>query len=96
MKLMTDLLTASLLPDTTMDFIKIKDLKHGIKIYDTSGILKKPQALFYIDDYQDLVQSINNKKITPVSLNINSGYSIWHGALARLDFLNGERKRLIL
>ena len=91
--MMTDLLTASPLPGTTMDFIEVKDLKYGLKIYDTPGIPNKSQTLSYIDDYQDLVQSINNKKIKPVSLNVKSGYSIWLGALARLDFLNGERKQ---
>ena len=35
-----------------------------------------------------------NKKIISYSMNVKQGYSIWIGALARLDFLSGEDKVL--
>lgn len=32
--------------------------------------------------------------MTAFPLNVKSGYSVWLGALARLDFVNGEDKHL--
>lgn len=33
-----------------------------------------------------------NKQIASYPINVKSGYSIWLGALARIDFLSGEDK----
>ena len=91
-KLMQELLTASPVPGTTMDFIEVQDIKFGLKIFDTPGIPNPAQVISHIEDYQDVVQTLNNQKILSHSFNIKSGYTIWLGALARVDFLNGERK----
>ena len=91
-RLLQEMLTASPLPGTTMDFIEVKDVKFGLKIFDTPGVPNKTQVSSHVDNYEDTVQTLWIKKINSISLNIKSGYSIWIGALARLDFLNGERK----
>jgi 30S ribosome assembly GTPase len=90
-KLISELLTVSPIPGTTMDFIEVKSLKYGLKIYDTPGIPNAAQVVSQINDYRDALQTFNNQKIKPVSLSIKSGYSIWIGALWRFDFLNGDR-----
>ena len=91
-RLMQELLTVSPIPGTTMDFIEVKDLKIGLKIFDTPGVPNPAQVTSRIEDYQDAIQTLNNQKIISHSYNIKSGYWIWLGALARLDFLSGERK----
>jgi 30S ribosome assembly GTPase len=80
-KLISELLTVSPIPGTTMDFIEVKSLKYGLKIYDTPGIPNAAQVVSQINDYRDALQTFNNQKIKPVSLSIKSGYSIWIGAL---------------
>ncbi|CAI2386276.1 unnamed protein product [Moneuplotes crassus] len=91
-RLMQDLLTVSPIPGTTMDFIEVADLKYGLKIYDTPGVPNPGQVISRIEDYQDAIQALNNQKIMSLSYEVKSGYSVWLGALARIDFLSGERK----
>lgn len=93
-KLLQDLLTVSPIPGTTMDFIEVQDLKFGLKVYDTPGVPNSAQVVSHIKDYQDAIQTFNNQKIISISYNIKSGYTMWLGALARLDFLNGERTNM--
>ena len=91
-RLIQEMLTSSPLPGTTMDFIEVKDIKFGLNIYDTPGVPNSAQVSSHVHHYEDTVQTLCIKKINSVWLNIKSGYSIWLGALARLDFLNGDRK----
>ena len=35
-----------------------------------------------------------NKQILPYSVNVKQGYSVWLGALARVDMLNGDDKQI--
>lgn len=95
-RLMQELLTVSPVPGTTMDFIQVDDLKVGLKVYDTPGIPNPHQVISYIEDYQDAIQTLNNQKIISYSFSVKSGYCLWLGALARLDFLSGTRKNFTI
>ena len=35
-----------------------------------------------------------SKEMTSYGMNVKSGYSVWMGALARIDFISGEDKNL--
>lgn len=35
-----------------------------------------------------------SKEMTSFAMRVKSGYSVWLGALARIDFVNGEDKNL--
>ena len=85
-------LTESPAPGTTLDFIAVDDIKIGYKVMDTPGIPNLDQVSSHIEDYQDLISTLPNKQIQSYPLNVKSSYSIWMGALARLDFLSGEDK----
>jgi hypothetical protein len=45
-----------------------------------------------IENYQDLMTLLPNKQIASYSINVKQGYSVWLGALARIDFLSGTDK----
>ncbi len=87
-------LTASPLPGTTIGITKIESMKMGVKLFDTPGIPNKNSINFLMDSCLDIVATTIRKKITPFTCSIKQGYSIWLGAVARIDFLNGEDKYL--
>jgi len=87
-------LTTSPLPGTTIGITKIESMRMGVKLFDTPGIPNKNSMSFFLDHYSDIIASTICKKITPFTCSIKQGYSIWLGAIARVDFLNGDDKYL--
>ncbi len=87
-------LTASPLPGTTIGITKVESMKFGIKLFDTPGIPNKSSINYLMNNYTDIVSSTISRKIIPFTASVKQGYSIWIGALARIDFLNGEDKYL--
>ncbi len=45
-----------------------------------------------MDNYINMISTFIIKKIKPFTVNVKQGYSIWLGALARIDMLNGNDK----
>lgn len=85
-------LTESAAPGTTLDFISVEEARLGFKILDTPGIPNMDQVSAHIEGYQDLMSILPNKQISALPMNVKSSYSIWLGALARVDFLSGDDK----
>lgn len=86
------LLTEAAAPGTTLDMVSVDDLRLGFKFLDTPGIPNLTQVSSKIQDYHDLMTLMPNKQIQSFPMNVKQSYSIWLGALARLDFLSGEDK----
>lgn len=87
----TDSVTASSLPGTTLDFVQVKCRSLDFDIYDTPGIPSLTQITNFenLSDPQTLIPS---KRITPVNFNMLPGISLWLGALARIDMIEGLNK----
>lgn len=85
-------LTESAAPGTTVDFISVEEIRLGFKILDTPGIPNTSQVSALVSAYQDLISLLPNKQMTSVPMNVKQAYSVWLGALARLDFLSGDDK----
>lgn len=85
-------LTESPAPGTTLDFVTVEDIRIGYKILDTPGIPNLHQVSSLIEDYQELISILPNKEINSYPLNVKSSYSVWLGALCRMDFLSGSDK----
>ena len=47
-----------------------------------------------MEQFVDLRRLLPTSEMTSFSLNVKQGYSLWLGALARLDLLSGEDKYL--
>lgn len=85
-------LTTSPLPGTTIGITKVDSMKMGVRLFDTPGIPNKHSIVHVMNNYIDIISATINKKIIPYSLNLKQGYSIWIGAIARIDMMNGEDK----
>lgn len=85
-------LTSSPLPGTTIGITKVESMRMGIKLFDTPGIPNKNSISFYMNNYIDIISTTINQKIIPFTSSVKQGYSIWIGAIARIDFMNGEDK----
>ncbi len=45
-----------------------------------------------MNNYNDIIGTTITKRIQPYIINIKQGYTIWLGAIARIDFNNGDDK----
>ena len=85
-------LTSSPLPGTTIGITKVESMRMGVKLFDTPGIPNKNSVSFLMENYIDIISTTINRKIIPFSFSIKQGYSVWIGAIGRIDFMNGEDK----
>jgi ribosome biogenesis GTPase A len=85
-------LTTSPLPGTTIGITKVESMTLGVKLFDTPGIPNKNSISFLMENYVDMISSNITNKINPFTMNVKQGYSIWFGAIARIDFMNGDDK----
>lgn len=85
-------LTASPLPGTTIGVTKVESMKMGVKLFDTPGIPNRNSITYLMQNYLDIISSTINRKIMPFTCSVKQGYSIWIGAIARIDFMSGEDK----
>jgi 30S ribosome assembly GTPase len=87
-------LTESALPGTTQEMLTVEQFSLGLRIIDTPGIPNINQASARVNEFYDLKRLMPTGAMTSFSLNVKQGYSMWLGALARLDLLSGDDKYL--
>lgn len=76
-------ITTSLYPSTTLDMIP--RVLHGLKIYDTPGILINSSLINYVD--YKMLKKINNKKeIKPYTFQIHGNGSLLIDDFIRIDY----------
>lgn len=83
-------LTTSRYPGTTLDLVRIP-LDDGKHIVDTPGIVYSSR-LTEIVEKKDLLAIMPEKPIKPMVFQLNEGQTLFFGALARFDFVQGERQ----
>lgn len=84
-----DIITTSYFPGTTLDMIEIP-LDDGHAIYDTPGIINHHQMAHYLDP-SELKYIMPKKEIKPKVFQLNPEQTLFIGALARFDFIQGKR-----
>lgn len=84
-----EVITTSHFPGTTLDMIAI-GLDDGAALYDTPGIINHHQMAHYLDP-SELKYIMPKKEIKPKVYQQNAGQTLFIGALARFDFVQGER-----
>ena len=72
-----------------LDMIEIP-LDDGSALYDTPGIINHHQMAHHIDA-SELKYIMPKKEIKPKVYQQNAGQTLFIGALARFDFIQGER-----
>ena len=87
-------LTESALPGTTQEMITVEQFNIGFRVIDTPGIPNMSQVSSQVSSFKDLAKLMPSKEMTSFPMNVKNGYTVWLGALARLDFLSGEDKYL--
>ncbi|OCS88501.1 ribosome biogenesis GTPase YqeH [Caryophanon tenue] len=84
-----EVITTSHFPGTTLDMIGIP-LDDGAALFDTPGIINHHQMAHYLDA-SELKYIMPKKEIKPKVYQQNAGQTLFIGALARFDFIQGER-----
>ncbi|AJK87041.1 MULTISPECIES: ribosome biogenesis GTPase YqeH [Lysinibacillus] len=84
-----EVITTSHFPGTTLDMIEIP-LDDGSALYDTPGIINHHQMAHHIDS-SELKYIMPKKEIKPKVYQQNAGQTLFIGALARFDFIQGDR-----
>ncbi|WP_010288018.1 ribosome biogenesis GTPase YqeH [Kurthia massiliensis] len=84
-----DIITTSYFPGTTLDMIEIP-LDDEKAIFDTPGIINHHQMAHYIDP-SELKYITPKKEIKPKTFQLNAEQTLFIGALARFDFIQGMR-----
>lgn len=83
-------LTVSRYPGTTLDAIRIP-LDDGCHIVDTPGIVYE-YRLTEIVPRSDLAALLPDKPLKPLTYQLDDKQTLFFGALARFDFVEGERQ----
>lgn len=86
-------LTVSRYPGTTLDLVHIP-LDDGGQIIDTPGIVYQ-HRLTEVIPAEDLAAIMPEKPIKPLVYQLDAEQSLFFGALARLDFVKGERQSFV-
>ena len=81
-------LTTSRYPGTTLDLVRVP-LDDGHELIDTPGVLY-PYRLTDIVPKRELKMLVPEHPLNPVVYQLNPGQSVFMGAYARFDFLEGE------
>ena len=84
-----EVITTSHFPGTTLDMIEIP-LDDGSSLFDTPGIINHHQMAHYLDA-TELKYIMPKKEIKPKVYQQNAGQTLFIGALARFDFVKGDR-----
>ena len=83
-----DVITTSILPNTTIDNISIK-IDEELTLIDTPGVLDNG-SIYYLKDIKELKNIIPKKEIKPISLQINKKQSIIVEDLFKIDLSNND------
>lgn len=84
-----DVITTSRFPGTTLDRIEIP-LDDQSAIIDTPGIIHQDQMAHYLTA-KDLKYVSPQKELKPRTYQLNAGQTIFAGALARFDYMQGDK-----
>ncbi len=84
-----DVITTSRFPGTTLDRIEIP-LDDDTFIIDTPGIIHQDQMAHYLTP-KDLKYVSPQKELKPKTYQLNPEQTLFMGALARFDFIQGEK-----
>jgi ribosome biogenesis GTPase YqeH len=83
-------LTTSMYPGTTLDLVKIP-IADGTFVIDTPGIVYDHRLIEYMKP-ADLAVVMPDKPIKPMVFQLNDKQTLFIGALARVDFVTGDRQ----
>ncbi|MBC8079839.1 MAG: ribosome biogenesis GTPase YqeH [Gorillibacterium sp.] len=83
-------LTTSPYPGTTLDLVKIP-LEDGRDIVDTPGIVYKHRMTELVDK-KELATIMPAATLKPMVFQLNDNQTLFFGALARMDYIKGERR----
>ena len=84
-----DVITTSRFPGTTLDQIRIP-LDDGSSLIDTPGIIHHYQ-MAHVLSAKDLSLVSPQKELKPLTFQLNPGQTLFMGAVARFDFITGDR-----
>ena len=86
--------TVSNNPGTTLDVINI-NLKNGLVLHDTPGIMNKSQITSYLDN-DSLNKVIPKKFIKPRVYQLNPKQTLFVAGFAMISFLSGEKSSFVM
>ncbi|MTT32483.1 ribosome biogenesis GTPase YqeH [Terrilactibacillus sp. BCM23-1] len=89
-----EVITTSNFPGTTLNFIDIP-LEDGHSLYDTPGVVNHHQVAHYIQDREYKIV-MPKKEIKPKVFQLNEAQTLFLGGLARLDYVRGGRRSLVV
>ncbi|WP_163653009.1 ribosome biogenesis GTPase YqeH [Listeria sp. PSOL-1] len=89
-----NVITTSQFPGTTLDKIEIP-LEDDHVLVDTPGIINHHQMAHFIKP-KTLKLITPKKEIKPITFQLNEEQTLFFGALARLDFVQGKRQPFII
>lgn len=89
----SDLITTSYFPGTTLGFIEIP-LDEQTFLIDTPGIVNKQQMAHYLSE-KDLKLITPHKEVKSRTYQLNNQQSLFFGGLARLDFIKGDKQPFV-
>ncbi|MFD2618238.1 ribosome biogenesis GTPase YqeH [Terrilactibacillus laevilacticus] len=89
-----EVITTSNFPGTTLNFIDIP-LEDGCTLYDTPGVVNQHQVAHYIQDKEYKIV-MPKKEIKPKVFQLNEAQTLFLGGLARLDYVRGGRRSLVV
>nr|XP_046262751.1 nitric oxide-associated protein 1 [Scatophagus argus] len=77
-------------PSRSPDEFTFNELKDAHWLFDTPGIMKEKDILSLLTD-QEVMSVVPSQAIVPRTFVLKPGMSLFLGALARIDFLQGEK-----
>lgn len=81
-------ITTSIIPNTTIDYIKIK-LNKNLTIVDTPGFISK-NSIYNFLDYKEILKITPKKEIKVKTFQIKPGFSVLVEDILRIDYENGK------
>ncbi|MBS5115867.1 MAG: ribosome biogenesis GTPase YqeH [Erysipelotrichaceae bacterium] len=87
------LITTSEFPGTTLDLIEIPFDEHT-SLYDSPGIIN-PHQMAHLIETKDLKTILPNSELRPSTYQLNAKQTLYFGALARLDYVNGQNASFV-
>ena len=74
--------------------LTVEKFNIGFRVIDTPGIPNVSQVSAHMQTYKDLSKLLPTKEMSTFSMNVKNGYTVWMGALARIDMISGDDKYL--
>lgn len=87
-----DIITTSMIPGTTLDFINIPYEENFI--IDTPGLINESQMVNHVEA-SDLKTIMPKKEIKPTVFQLNPFQTVFLGGLAIFNFLSGEKTNFV-